>query len=93
MITVEKFGQVCVCQDCKDEHTMTIAKYGKELLDNAKLAQENAILRQQIVDMKRCRNCKFEDGFHNRVSEQSGHCIGCGDYENWQMKGADSGEF
>jgi hypothetical protein len=76
MSDVEK----CLCEKCEED---------EDICGKCQMLDEIATLRQQIVDMKRCRNCKFEDGFHNRVSEQSGHCIGCGDYENWQMKGAE----
>jgi hypothetical protein len=86
MTKLEKFGQVCVCQDCKDEHTLAIAKYGKELLDNVKLQQENAALRQQIENMKNCDNCQFgdcdEDGIYCTKDKIGFEC-------NWQMKGAE----
>ena len=88
-----------MCNNCEQhDRFIPIRKadpvYGKgpveQMIDKGllKIEQENATLRQQIVKMMNCQNCEWEINCRNRKRPDCNE----GEYVNWQMKGAVSGE-
>lgn len=86
--TVEKFGQVCVCQDCKNDHRKTVDNLLKKTLECGELTAKVIVLSKKIGQL--------EAQFHETYTDENGtdwerptamsYAQVCNDRDEWQRQ-------